>query len=71
MFSYTMLATLLIFCYADWPRSLFCKLPQWVKVVSPLGEVAQTSTCCIYNKEDIKPEDKKVLRRKSQFEGGR
>lgn len=64
MFSYTMLATLLIFCYADWPRSLFCKLPQWVKVVSPLGEVAQTSTCCIYNKEDIKPEDKKKNKEK-------
>lgn len=58
MFPYVMLATLLIFCYADWPRQLFRKCPNFMKVVLSSDDVIQTSTSCIYSKEDIKPENK-------------
>lgn len=59
MFSYTMLATMLIYCYADWPRLLFSKCPQWMKIVLPSDDAIQTSSYCIYSKEDIKPDNRK------------
>ncbi|XP_046350529.1 vitamin K-dependent gamma-carboxylase-like [Haliotis rufescens] len=56
MFSWMMLATQQVFCYADWPRRMFRKVPPSLRVVSPDDEDIQTSSHCLYNKEDVKPE---------------
>lgn len=49
MFSYTMLATSPLFCYADWPRRFFARFPSFLSGVLPLtSEEIQPSTSCFY-----------------------
>ena len=56
MFSYTMLAVQPIFCYPDWPRRIFNKLPRLFGSYSDVE--IQPSTHCLYTKEQIKTEKK-------------
>uniref|UniRef100_A0A8D0A3Q5 Vitamin K-dependent gamma-carboxylase n=1 Tax=Sander lucioperca TaxID=283035 RepID=A0A8D0A3Q5_SANLU len=50
MFSYTMLATSPLFCYADWPRKFFACFPEFLRAVLPLTSPdPQPSTSCVYN----------------------
>ncbi|XP_060712522.1 vitamin K-dependent gamma-carboxylase isoform X2 [Hemiscyllium ocellatum] len=48
MFSYTMLATSLLFCYPDWPRVLVRKFPAFLRPLLPLTEQPQRSDSCVY-----------------------
>ncbi|XP_075457953.1 vitamin K-dependent gamma-carboxylase isoform X2 [Ascaphus truei] len=48
MFSYTMLATSLIFCYPDWPRRLVAKLPCCLHRLLPPTQPPQESAECVY-----------------------
>ncbi len=46
MFPWTMLATMPIFCYPDWPKKWFRLLPQRLRVVSPAVEVSKRNIVC-------------------------
>ncbi|KAJ8318861.1 hypothetical protein KUTeg_003952 [Tegillarca granosa] len=59
MFPYTMLASTPMFFYADWPKYLLRKLPPFLHSFVPMVTEPQPSVHCIYNKEDIKPENDK------------
>uniref|UniRef100_A0A3Q2NNW4 Vitamin K-dependent gamma-carboxylase n=1 Tax=Fundulus heteroclitus TaxID=8078 RepID=A0A3Q2NNW4_FUNHE len=49
MFSYTMLSTSLLFCYADWPRRFFARFPSFLSSILPLTSAeVQPSTSCLY-----------------------
>ncbi|MBN3276865.1 VKGC carboxylase, partial [Polyodon spathula] len=49
MFSYTMLATSLLFCYPDWPRRFFSKFPACLSRALPMVMPApQHSPSCVY-----------------------
>nr|XP_006819627.1 PREDICTED: vitamin K-dependent gamma-carboxylase-like [Saccoglossus kowalevskii] len=52
MFPWTMLATMFIFCYADWPKKLLRRLPKILQRMYPSVEVAQPSIHCIYDNKD-------------------
>ncbi|XP_071952480.1 vitamin K-dependent gamma-carboxylase-like [Antedon mediterranea] len=52
MFPYTMLVSILMFCYADWPRQLFKRLPQVCHIVLPLNTPLQSSKHCLYQESD-------------------
>ena len=59
MFSYTMLATSPIFCYADWPRRFFAYFPAFLTVVSPFTTPdPQPSTSCVYHEAQDPPDRK-------------
>lgn len=62
MFPWTMLATMPLFCYVTMPRDIFRKLrakfPRTQKVLPVPEEAPQASAHCIYEKEDIKSEEK-------------
>ncbi|TNN71323.1 Vitamin K-dependent gamma-carboxylase [Liparis tanakae] len=50
MFSYTMMATSPLFCYADWPRRFFARFPSFLRAVLPLSSPdPQPSTSCVYD----------------------
>ncbi|KAM3600514.1 uncharacterized protein V6R79_024495 [Siganus canaliculatus] len=50
MFSYTMLATSPVFCYADWPRRFFGRFPAFLRVILPrISPDPQPSTSCVYS----------------------
>ncbi|XP_064603539.1 vitamin K-dependent gamma-carboxylase-like [Liolophura sinensis] len=57
MFPWTMLATMPLFCYVDWPRALFRKFPSKLSCVLPLDDPPQPSRHCVYSKEQVKPEE--------------
>ncbi|XP_062583429.1 vitamin K-dependent gamma-carboxylase-like [Saccostrea cucullata] len=57
MFPYAMLATLPLFCSADWPRKIVPRLPKCLQMFISTDSEIQPSSHCIYNKEDIKPEE--------------
>eukprot|EP00061_Rhincodon_typus_P003429 g20064.t1 len=48
MFSYTMLATSLLFCYPDWPKRLTQKFPAFLRPLLPLTDQPQRSDSCVY-----------------------
>lgn len=48
MFSYTMLATLLLFCAQDWPRKVLSCMPSCMTCVLPLLDAPQSSDHCVY-----------------------
>ncbi|XP_062869697.1 vitamin K-dependent gamma-carboxylase [Trichomycterus rosablanca] len=49
MFSYTMLSTSPLFCYADWPRRLFGRFPEFLQPVLPLiSPPPEPSPSCVY-----------------------
>lgn len=48
MFSYTMLATLLLFCAYDWPKKFFSCLPTFMNTILPSREEPQGSAHCVY-----------------------
>ncbi len=49
MFSYTMLATSPLFCYADWPRRFFGRFPAFLGTVLPFTSTdIQPSASCVY-----------------------
>ncbi|XP_078285109.1 vitamin K-dependent gamma-carboxylase isoform X2 [Rhinoraja longicauda] len=48
MFSYTMLATSPLFCYADWPRPIIRRLPGFLRPVLPLAGTPRESGSCVY-----------------------
>ncbi|XP_008422324.1 vitamin K-dependent gamma-carboxylase [Poecilia reticulata] len=53
MFSYTMLATSPLFCYANWPRKFFSRFPSLLSGVLPFTtEEIQPSTSCLYPETD-------------------
>ncbi|CAN9504915.1 unnamed protein product [Ophioblennius macclurei] len=52
MFSYTMLATSPLFCYADWPRRFFDRFPSFLKAALPFTSAEpQRSDSCVYEDE--------------------
>ncbi|XP_046901014.1 vitamin K-dependent gamma-carboxylase [Hypomesus transpacificus] len=56
MFSYTMLATSPIFCYADWPRRFFAYFPAFLTVVLPFTTPdPQPSISCVYHEAQNPP----------------
>ncbi|XP_048762582.2 vitamin K-dependent gamma-carboxylase-like [Ostrea edulis] len=57
MFPYAMLATLPLFCSADWPKKIIFNLPKCLQFLMPKESEIQPSSHCIYDKEDIKPEE--------------
>ncbi|XP_070545300.1 vitamin K-dependent gamma-carboxylase-like isoform X2 [Ptychodera flava] len=63
MFPWTMMATLFIFCYADWPKELFCKLPDRIKSVLPSTNPPQSSTHCVYDTADKETETDKYTKK--------
>lgn len=60
MFPFMMLATLPLFCHADWPRALIQKLPRVLSPILPSDMDLQPSNHCIYDKKMIKSEEKQV-----------
>ncbi|XP_078421916.1 vitamin K-dependent gamma-carboxylase isoform X2 [Cetorhinus maximus] len=48
MFSYTMLATSLLFCHTDWPRAMIQKFPAFLRLLLPLADPPQRSSSCVY-----------------------
>ncbi|KAF7236674.1 Vitamin K-dependent gamma-carboxylase [Varanus komodoensis] len=52
MFSYTMLASSLLFCYPDWPRRLSARLPSGFQRLLPLVELPQASQECVYGEAE-------------------
>ncbi|XP_033108157.1 vitamin K-dependent gamma-carboxylase-like [Anneissia japonica] len=48
MFPYVMLATIPLFCYADWPRRVFKHFPDAFKIALPLDTQLQTNKHCLY-----------------------
>ena len=53
MFSYTMLATLFLFCAYDWPKKLFSCMPTFMNMILPSKEEPQVSAHCVYQ-ESVK-----------------
>lgn len=56
MFPYAMLATLPLFCAFDWPRKVIPNLTKFFRLPVLTGTEIQSSSHCIYSKEEIKPE---------------
>ncbi|XP_067857400.1 vitamin K-dependent gamma-carboxylase [Heptranchias perlo] len=48
MFSYTMLATSLLFCYPNWPKVIIQKIPAFLRNLLPLADPPQQSNSCAY-----------------------
>ncbi|EDO38994.1 predicted protein [Nematostella vectensis] len=48
MFSYTMMATLPLFCSPSWPKKLFSRMPSWLTFILPTTDAAQQSHHCLY-----------------------
>lgn len=53
MFPWTMIATITIFLYADWPRNIFKKLSKNLSWICPVDEPPQQSSHCIYPVEVV------------------
>ncbi|KAK7493351.1 hypothetical protein BaRGS_00015477 [Batillaria attramentaria] len=58
MFPWVMLATQPLFCYANWPRPIFRRIPRAMRLLTPDDDDTDTqpSSHCIYPKEYVKPE---------------
>lgn len=56
MFPFAMLFTQFLFCSTDWPRKIFCHIPDTLKLLMPEEIEKKTSCHCIYNKEVFKSE---------------
>lgn len=52
MFPWTMIATITVFLYTDWPRKAFKKLPYDFLWIFPVDEPIQQSPHCIYSTEE-------------------
>ena len=58
MFPYMMLATMPLFCAADWPKRLLRgRIPRLLSLVAPSVDQPQCSSHCLYSKEQVKPEE--------------
>ena len=76
MFSYTMLATLLLFCSYNWPKKLFSCLPNFMAKILPSQDDSQTSAQCVYpasikGKSEKEKSDKKKTSERNQTPGAR
>jgi len=60
MFPWMMLATLPLFCPPNWPRPLVARLPAWLGSALPESQEPQSSSHCIYTKQQIKADEKQV-----------
>ncbi|XP_052764482.1 vitamin K-dependent gamma-carboxylase-like isoform X2 [Mya arenaria] len=58
MFPWMMLATMPLFCSPGWPRPLLSRFPAWLSPVLPAHMDLQTSNHCLYQKHDIKADEK-------------
>ena len=57
MFPYAMLATSPLFCYADWPRKLFARFPDFLKPVLPFTSLElKPSASCVYSEAQSRSE---------------
>ncbi|KAK7493352.1 hypothetical protein BaRGS_00015478, partial [Batillaria attramentaria] len=57
LFPWVMLATQPLFCYANWPRPIFRRIPRAMRLLTPDDDTdTQPSSHCIYPKEYVKPE---------------
>ena len=56
MFPYCMLATLPVFCYADWPRTLLAKFPVSIQKRLLPTEIERNEHC-IYPTDPVKKGD--------------
>ena len=63
MFSYTMLATLLLFCAYNWPKKLLSRMPNFINKILPSQDEPQASVHCVY------PESVKVTSNGSDQNG--
>lgn len=48
MFSYTMMASLTLFCSYNWPKNILSRLPSWMHFATPLLSEAVPSDKCVY-----------------------
>ncbi|XP_022081275.1 vitamin K-dependent gamma-carboxylase-like [Acanthaster planci] len=59
MFPYAMIATMPVFCYADWPNSLLSRLPTSLSSkLAATPDVQQRSDHCVYAKQETPKEVK-------------
>lgn len=65
MFSYTMMASLSLFCSDKWPKNLLSRLPGWFALVTPVQSEANPSNHCVYPSHD-NTKDKELTSKKSK-----
>lgn len=66
MFSYTMMASLTLFCSYDWPKKVLTHLPSWMHLATPLLSEATPSDKCVYTPEADEEKDNNQMPKKEK-----